>query len=68
MNKNQPLIKVLSNDMATSRRPAIIPLNDGQVRLCLYVSLVLCDPNSDYLELSNLSRYLILLRNTTYAQ
>ena len=32
------------NGTATSRRPAIIPLNDGQVRICLYVSLALCDP------------------------
>ena len=54
------------NGTASSRRPAIIPLNDGQVRICLYVSLALCDPNSDYHKLSNLPRYLILLTNTTY--
>ena len=56
------------NGTATSQRPAIISLNYGQICMCLYVSLALCDPNSDYHKLSNLPRYLILLTNTTYAQ
>ena len=56
------------NGTASSRRPAIISLIDGQLRMCLYVSLALCDPNSDYHKLSNLPGYLILLTNTTYAQ
>ena len=63
---NQPLGTDQGNGTATSRRPAIIPLNDGQVRICLYVSLALCDPNSDYHKLSNLPRYLILLTQTPH--
>ena len=51
------------NGPATSKGPAIIPLNDDLVRLRLYASLALCDPNSDYHKLSNLPQCLILQTN-----
>ena len=65
INVSQPLIKVMVRLLSSDRR-AINPLNDDLVRLSLYASFALGDPNSDYHKLSNLPQCLILQTNIAY--